>query len=122
MSAFGMFLSTGVGLAGEAMAQTAPAGTPGEATGDRLRHLEIRIDKLVLASSALWSLLKEHTPLTDTDVVLRITELDLRDGQLDGRLSPAVTCVKCGKKSSRRHDRCLWCGVFHPTDSPFESV
>jgi hypothetical protein len=104
------------------MAETAPAASPREGAEQRMQQFEDRIDRLALACAALWSLLKEQTPLKDDDILLRITDLDLADDRLDGRIAPVLECRACGRKSARRHPRCLWCGRVRPPDAPFEGI
>ena len=44
----------------------------------------------------------------------KIREIDLRDGQLDGKLAIAVDCEGCGRALADRHIQCLYCGVKVP--------
>ena len=82
---------------------------------------ERRIDMLSLVCQSMWSLLEERTGLTERDLAKRITELDLRDGQLDGRATkPPVECPSCDSMISRKFNRCLFCGYENPDTSPFD--
>lgn len=82
-----------------------------------------QLDKLGLVCQALWSLLQERTDLTDRDLLQRVTELDLRDGVLDGKYTkPPVDCPKCGSKMSRKFNRCLFCGEEYAEGSAFDTV
>ncbi|HVE16251.1 MAG TPA: hypothetical protein VNB29_05915 [Chthoniobacterales bacterium] len=86
-----------------------------------LRRLESRLDRLALASQAMWELLRERTDLTEDDILARIMEVDLRDGQADDKMSGrAVTCTSCGRKINSAHRSCIYCGepctppeIFH---------
>jgi len=41
-----------------------------------------------------------------------MTEVDLRDGTQDGRMTPVIiTCPKCGKPSNSKNTRCMYCGA-----------
>ena len=74
-------------------------------------ELELRINRAVLTMEALWSLLAEHTELTEDDLVRRIVEIDGADGRIDGkRKVEPVECEGCGRATSRRHPKCLYCG------------
>ena len=76
-----------------------------------LRILEERLEKLVLVSVALWSLLQERTGLTEQDLVERVQKLDLEDGVADGKITRQLrSCPACGRAVSRRHRKCLFCG------------
>ena len=93
-----------------------------EAT-ENVRQLEQRIDRLALICRAMWTLLREATNLTEDALVQRVYDLDLTDGELDGEVRrPPVTCPKCGKVSSKRFDRCMWCGADLPMESAFDQV
>jgi len=82
-----------------------------------------QLDKLGLVCQALWTLLQEKTDLTDQDLLERVTELDLKDGVLDGKyMKPPVDCPKCGAKMSRKFNRCLFCGEEYAEGSAFDTV
>jgi hypothetical protein len=82
-----------------------------------------RQDKLGLVCQAMWSLIQERTGLTERDLLDRVTELDLKDGVLDGKYTkPPVDCPKCGAKMSRKFNRCLFCGEEYSEGSAFDTV
>ncbi len=89
-----------------------------------LALLNERLDKLVLLSMAMWSLLQEQTALTEQQLTDRAQDIDLRDGVLDGKITQSVVqkCDNCGRAMSRRHRRCLFCGGVSLSETPFESV
>lgn len=79
-------------------------------TGDHdyLRH---RVEKLTLINRALWEIMKAKHGYRDDELVAKVAEIDLRDGQLDDTYQrPVISCPQCGKKISARHDHCLYCG------------
>ncbi len=95
------------------------AGRSGRTARDATHHLEARLERLALGTIAVWELLRETTELTDDDLRQRITEIDLRDGALDGRSRPTRrSCVACGRENSARRTRCLYCGHDLPDDGP----
>ena len=70
-----------------------------------------RLDRLTLASMAMWSLLQECTDLTEQDLLKRVEEIDLRDGVKDGKVTKTVNrCPKCDRVMSPKHNKCLYCG------------
>jgi hypothetical protein len=82
-----------------------------------------QLDKLGLICQAMWSLIQEKTGLTEKDLLERVTELDLKDGKLDGKyMRPPVDCPKCGAKMSNKFNRCLFCGTEHTDASTFATV
>lgn len=83
---------------------------------DRMHELmavEQRIDRLELACAGLWDHLKTRHGYTDDDIARHIHEVDLRDGQLDGKTKPPeATCPHCNRKlATRSRKRCIWCGA-----------
>ena len=73
--------------------------------------LEGTIDRLLLINRAMWEILAEKFGLGDQVIADKVTEIDLRDGTLDGRLRVDVQrCPSCDRHMNRRHSRCLYCG------------
>jgi hypothetical protein len=78
---------------------------------DATRNLENRIEGLALITQALFELLQESTGVSQDKLRAKITEIDLRDGQADGRVTPVPKkCPKCDAMMSPRFGRCLFCG------------
>lgn len=103
-----------------------PSGTkttpeaPTKSEVSRLRaqveELQRRLDTMTLAAQAMWELLRAHGRFSDTDLLEKMQEVDLRDGEADGRISSGlVNCPGCGRRNrtSRRH--CVFCGAALPT-------
>ena len=97
----------------------APVSSSGPKQGDLfsvqedLRHAQARIDKLSLTCQALWEILRDNTGLTDEMLLQKVQEIDLRDGQADGKMSGAKvgsSCPKCSRPLNRKHRKCLYCG------------
>jgi hypothetical protein len=94
-------------------------------TGDRLRDLETRHERMRLVMAALWQLLKSHTGMTDSDLKKYIEQVDLSDGKRDGKLARAtgaMDCPKCSRRILKSATICVWCGstltvgdAFHAT-------
>ncbi len=82
-----------------------------------------QLDKLGLVCQAMWSLIQERTDLTEQDLLGRVTELDLKDGVLDGKYTkPPVDCPKCGAKICKKFNRCLFCGEESTEGSAYDTV
>ncbi|MEX2218219.1 MAG: hypothetical protein WD749_05610 [Phycisphaerales bacterium] len=76
-----------------------------------IRELEARLESLTLTTMAMWSLLAEKHGVSEAELAERVRELDLRDGQLDGKSrAPLVACLECGRKFSSARERCIYCG------------
>lgn len=85
--------------------------------------LEEKVDKLALICRAVWEIVRDHYGLSDDDLLNKVKEIDLLDGVLDGKVTPSPkTCPKCGRVVSRRHMRCIYCGVEGLADTPFEEL
>lgn len=78
---------------------------------EQQRSMEARVDSMMLACQAMWEIIRDQHGISDQQLQEKMEEIDLRDGRLDGRISPGVfSCAKCGRNTSRRRDRCLYCG------------
>lgn len=80
---------------------------------ERFMAIEARLDALELACSGLWDLLKFKHGYTDEELANAVQTVDLRDGQLDGKIrTTPADCPHCGRKLlTRSRKKCLWCGA-----------
>jgi hypothetical protein len=75
------------------------------------REIEQRLDRTLLACEAMWSIMRDKLGVTDIELVERINEIDLSDGNLDGKAKKsAVACPKCNRAISPRFPKCMYCG------------
>jgi hypothetical protein len=97
---------------GEQPERPAPVqGQSGQGLAARVRELEHEIQRLKLLDQALWELLREKAGMTDADLERKAHEVDMRDGVKDGRMTyTPLRCPTCGRVSSSKHWRCLYCG------------
>ncbi|MEO7700686.1 MAG: hypothetical protein ABIZ04_15800 [Opitutus sp.] len=73
--------------------------------------LKRRVEVMALANQALFEILKTRIGITEEEVILRMAEIDGRDGSNDGKISSRVVlCHKCGRKVSTAPLRCIFCG------------
>jgi hypothetical protein len=80
---------------GQARQRAAQAETAAARVGTDIAELERVIESLTLTCQAMWELLRERTQLTDEMLLERMQEVDLRDGQRDGRIRAATsTCPR----------------------------
>src|SRR5882724_2349184 len=58
---------------------------------ERVRDLEHALSRTTLACQALlWELLRARVGLTEDELLAKMTEVDLRDGTQDGRMTPVI--------------------------------
>jgi len=83
-----------------------------ENLGDEVRRLGRQVDRLSLACQAMWELLRDHSELEEGHIEAKILEIDLRDGNADGRMTAQVMpCWSCGRNTNSRRDLCVMCGA-----------
>ena len=83
--------------------------------GSELRALRSEMDRMHMVVEALWTFIKEQTGYNDNELVQRITEIDLRDGKLDGKgvAKEKLTgiCHECQRPLSKNKPVCVYCGT-----------
>lgn len=86
---------------------------------DYIEDLQQHVERLSLASQAMWELIKSRTALTEADLETKILEIDARDGRIDGKINTQpISCPSCGRTTSSRRDTCVMCGA--PTRRPHQ--
>ncbi len=75
--------------------------------------LGLDIERLLMITEALWTILKDKHGFVDEDLDRMVAEIDMRDGALDGRVAPSAPadCPECGAKLQKRRSTCLFCGT-----------
>ena len=94
-------------------------------TGDKLRELEQRYERMSLVTNALWQLLKAHTGLTDADLKRYVEKVDLADGVRDGKVAHskgAVDCPHYSRRVLKSATVCAWCGGKLTSGDPFHAT
>jgi hypothetical protein len=87
----------------------------------QVADLRSAFDKMLLINRALWEFLAERTGLTEEQLVEKVNEIDLRDGQLDGKLTKRVReCPSCHRTLYKGHRHCLYCGAEDPGADVFD--
>lgn len=76
-----------------------------------IRDLRHEIARLQLMNQALWELIKGRLNVTEAELEQKANEIDLRDGVQDEAITVTpLKCPTCGRVSSSRHWKCLYCG------------
>ncbi len=98
--------------------------TAREAQGDvrqlqlKVQVLEQQCERLNLAAMAMAEILRDRLGVTEKEIEAKLTEIDLRDGQLDGKLRPSLReCSKCQRTNAAIRQQCLYCGAALTSNS-----
>ena len=106
---------------GEAKAAATDAKSRNAEQATRVQELEFRLERLALACQAMWELLRQTTGLTEAQLLAKISEVDLRDGKKDGRITARrVSCPSCGRTGTSRGKKCIYCGTTLASIHSFE--
>ncbi len=70
------------------------------------------VERLLMITEVLWTILKEKHGYDDNELIRRVTEIDLRDGRLDGRVAaePPPECPYCHHVMTKHRPVCMYCG------------
>lgn len=84
---------------------------------------EQKINMLSLINRAMWELMEDKLGLTMDQLNEKINEIDLRDGELDGKVTmQASDCPECGAKVNPTFNRCLFCGYEPEINNAFDKM
>lgn len=81
--------------------------------------LRFDVERLLMITEALWSILKENHGYSDDELMKRVAAIDMRDGALDGRVATVESpiCPQCKRSHLAKHRPfCLYCGAQISTD------
>jgi ribosomal protein S27AE len=113
----GTFIGSGLyGMpSGQKAANTEAARDAREAQ-ESVESVRRDVDRLLLITEALWTLLKKQNGYTDNDLIQLVNEIDLQDGVADGKPAkvPPRPCPQCGRMVAAHHTACAFCGQAVP--------
>jgi hypothetical protein len=85
--------------------------------------LSREVEKLKLVTRALCELLSENSSVPVEAIFDRIQEIELRDGQLNGKYVEGVSkCSACNRPGKISRGNCMYCGEKMNTDDPLGTV
>jgi hypothetical protein len=89
----------------------APSGPRKESSTDMVQ-LQSDVERLLIVTEALWTILKEKQGLDEQELVRQMVIIDMRDGKLDGRVAATAPrkCGKCQRTLYKHRLKCLYCG------------
>lgn len=111
-------LSQQVGIS-RAMSRANEAQDNARSTAREIKYLQTRAQELErevarqhLILMAVTELMRDRLGISDEELALTIAEIDMRDGQLDGKLQrPPEGCPQCQRPNAVRRSHCLYCGT-----------
>jgi hypothetical protein len=85
---------------------------------DEVRRLRVDVDRLLMITQALWSILKHEHGYDDNTLKTLVDKIDAADGRLDGQVSRQgpLVCRSCGRNNSASKPICMFCGTPLPRD------
>lgn len=90
-------------------------------SGNAISNVQAQLDTLVLANQAMWEILSKKLGVTESELVKLMSDIDLRDGKADGRITKTQIrqCSDCCHKIKKQRPNCYWCGSKMNMESPF---
>ena len=88
----------------------------------RFRELEKRHEQLKLVTLSMWSLLRDHSGLMESDLRKYVEKIDLLDGHADGKVrmrTQKTTCAGCSREVMSTSLVCAYCGEKTANPNPF---
>ena len=115
-------MMSGYGFSGGYAQATATAAenTAREArTGVELTQHDI--DRLLMITEAMWTLMKQEHGYTDDVLVKLIEQIESRKVVVDGVAvkAPPLTCPSCGRANQANRPFCIYCGKPLTGENPF---
>ena len=91
---------------------TGAAQADARAARDATEALRADVERLLIITEALWTLLKEKHGYSDEELYRQVEEIDLRDGKLDGKVarSAPLKCPRCNRTLMGNRPACIYCG------------
>jgi hypothetical protein len=80
----------------------------------KVRNLEQQCERLNLALMAVAEILRDKLGVSEKQIEDKLEEIDLRDGQLDGKYRPVLEpsrCPSCARPNAPSRSKCLYCGA-----------
>lgn len=84
-----------------------------QSTREQLADLERRHEQLKLVTLSIWSLLRDHSGLLESDLRKYVEDIDLLDGKKDGKINDKkerLNCTGCDRVILSTATACPYCG------------
>lgn len=94
-----------------AMLARSAAAADGTIHTGRIEDLNERVDRLLMIVRGMWALMEEQG-LTADQLIAKVNEIDMKDGEMDGVARPKpADCPSCGSKVAPGLHACQFCGA-----------
>jgi len=106
-------MMTSVGISsGYASAEATAAQNTAREAQTNVELLSHDVERLLLITEALWTMLKQQNGYADSVLVKTIEDIESRRMAVDGlpAKSPPQTCPACGRPNSAGRLHCIYCG------------
>jgi hypothetical protein len=114
-----LYQSHRIGQLDDRLSDLAASKSHDRVARDAAFTLEDKMDRLALICCALFELLQTTAGISEEQLRKKIAEIDLRDGQADGRVTPRPKkCPNCDATMSPKFRRCLFCGYKDESGGP----
>lgn len=114
-----LYQSHRIGQLDERLSGVEAAKSHDKVARDTTVGLEDKMDRLALVCCALFELMQTTAGISEEQLRKKIAEIDVRDGQADGRITPRPKkCPKCDATMSPKFGRCLFCGYKDESGVP----
>ena len=99
------------GQINDANRRAASAGNKAERVDSKIIGLQRQVDHLTLVCQSMWELLRDQSGLSDTQLRVKIADVDTRDGKADGKINASVfPCPACNANCNSTRQNCTMCG------------
>ena len=95
-----------------------PSSSKAQRALTEVELLRADVERVLMITEALWSILKEQHGYTDDELLRRVGVIDMKVGRMDGRVAatPPLPCPHCGRPMGKNRMLCLYCGKASRAD------
>ena len=94
---------------GDNQKRSANAQISANSNSAHLKVLTDKVERLSMMTVAALELLEE-VGVSESRIAKKVEEIDLRDGNPDGKMTSPRVCGDCGNRVSPKRSTCFFCG------------
>ncbi len=105
-------IGSGLASGGYALSTATAAENAAREAQTNVELFKHDIDRILLITEAMWTLMKQHHGYTDDTLVKLIQDLDKSRTSVDGTThkDPPLVCSACGRPNTNSRAFCIYCG------------